>query len=110
MQIQVINFQLKDLPVEEFQTLCDAIAPQWAAIPGLVSKVWIANEATNTYGGVYTWETREALDNYLQSDLFKAIMTNPNFTNATSSEFDVIEGPTRVTHGLAAVVAGSPSQ
>ncbi|HEX5165603.1 MAG TPA: YdhR family protein [Thermomicrobiales bacterium] len=102
MQIQIINFQLRELSVEEFHAVCDSIAPQWAAIPGLISKVWLENEQTNTYGGVYTWESREALESYLQSDLFNGIMTNPHFANATTTDFDIIEGPTRVTHGLVA--------
>ena len=104
MPIQIITFQLRDLSVAEFNALCESIAAQWAAIPGLISKVWLANEDMNTYGGVYSWETREAMEEYLESDLFKGIMSNPHFVNATSTRFDVIEEPTRVTRGLATAV------
>lgn len=104
MHIQVINFQLKGMSAAEFHTLCDTLAPQWAAIPGLISKVWLTNEQTNTFGGVYTWENRAAMENYLQSDLFNAVVSNPSFVNPSTTDFGVIEGPTRVTRGLVASV------
>jgi quinol monooxygenase YgiN len=103
VHMQVITFQLKDMPVDEFYGLCDALAPQWAAIPGLISKVWLQDAETNTYGGVYTWESREAMDAFVASDLFNAVATNPNFVNAASVGYGVIEAPTRVTRGFATV-------
>ncbi len=103
MHILVITFQLDGLSTGEFYALCDELAPSWAALPGLHSKVWLDSPETNTYGGIYTWESREAMDQYLQSELFAAVANHPNFANATVRHFGVIEGPTQVTHGLAAV-------
>jgi hypothetical protein len=54
---------------------------------------------------VYTWATREAMDEYVKSDLFKAVATNPNLAGITSIDFDVLEEPTSVTRGLAGVHA-----
>lgn len=105
MHVQVITFELQDMSVDGFYELCDALAPQWAAIPGLIAKVWIQDVNSNTFGGVYTWETREAMEAYLASDLFNAVATNPNFANARSVDYGVIEEPTRVTRGMAAVAA-----
>ena len=34
------------------------LAPHFAALPGLRSKVWLADAASGTYGGVYTWADR----------------------------------------------------
>lgn len=72
-------------------------------MPGLISKVWLANASTNTYGGVYTWEDREAMEQYRESELFSAVATNPHFAEVSSTDFGVLEGPTSVTRGLAAV-------
>ena len=102
MYIQIVNFNLKEMSEAEFRQLCDELAPTFAAVPGLQSKVWLADPATNTYGGVYTWQDRQAMQNYVQSDLFKAVATHPNFINITAKEFGVLEGPTRVTRGLIA--------
>jgi quinol monooxygenase YgiN len=100
MHIQIINFQLNGVTEAEFRTQCDGLAGAFAALPGLHSKVWLADPATGTYGGVYTWEDRAAMESYLASDLFKAVSGHPNLSGITSRDFGVIEGPTRVTRGL----------
>jgi heme-degrading monooxygenase HmoA len=87
----------------DFRAHCDEVAPAFAEVPGLISKVWLANRTTNTYGGVYTWATREAMEEYAKSDLFNAVATNPNLAGITSIDFDVLEEPTSVTRGLARV-------
>ena len=105
MHVQIVNFHLKDMSEADYRTHCDEVAPAFAEVPGLVSKVWLANSTTNTYGAVYTWASREAMDEYAKSDLFKAVATNPNLADITSIDFDVLEDPTRVTRGLAEVPA-----
>jgi len=105
MHIQIINFHLKGVSEADFRALCDEVAPAFAEVPGLISKVWLANRTTNTYGGVYTWATREAMEEYAKSDLFKAVATNPNLADITSIDFDVLEEPTSVTRGLVGVPA-----
>ena len=105
MHIQIINFQLKDLSEGEWHAQAEEVAPAFAEVPGLISKVWLANPSTNTYGGLYTWATREAMDKYVKSDLFNAVATNPNLAGITSIDFDVLENPTSVTRRLAEVPA-----
>ena len=43
MHIQIINFHLKGLSEGDFRAKCDEIAPLYAELPGLISKVWLAN-------------------------------------------------------------------
>jgi heme-degrading monooxygenase HmoA len=105
LHIQIINFHLRDLSEAEYRAHCDEVAPAFAEVPGLISKVWLANRATNTYGGVYTWASREKMEEYAKGDLFKAVATNPNLAGITSIDFDVLEDPTNVTRGLAEVHA-----
>jgi heme-degrading monooxygenase HmoA len=105
MHVQVIKFHLKDVSEDDFRAHADEAAPVFAVLPGLISKVWLANRATNTYGGLYTWASREAMEEYAKSDLFKAIATNPGLADVTSIDFDVLEEPTSVTRGLAGVPA-----
>jgi hypothetical protein len=81
--------------------MCDQIAPVFRDIPGLQSKVWLADPETNTYGGVYSWHDRAAMEAYGRGDLFKSVLNHPNFTAITAHDYDVLDGPTRVTHGLA---------
>ena len=105
MHIQIINFHLKDVSETDYRAHCDEIAPAFAEVPGLVSKVWLAKSVTNSYGGVYTWTSREAMEEFAKGDLFKAVATNPNLADITSVDFDVLEDPTSVTRGLAEVPA-----
>ena len=105
MHIQIINFHLRGASEAYWRAHADEAAPVFAEVPGLVSKVWLANRAANTYGGVYTWESREAMETFAESELSKAVATNPNFAGITSTDFDVLEDPTRVTRGLAEVPA-----
>jgi quinol monooxygenase YgiN len=100
MHVQVINFQLRDMSPAQFAAQCDELAPAFAAIPGLLSKVWLANATTNTYGGVYTWRDRQAMEAFTRGQLFQAVAANPKFDGITSVDFAVVEGPTRVTRGL----------
>ena len=100
MHIQIINFHLKGLSDGEFRAKCDEIAPLYGELPGLISKVWLANPGTNTYGGVYTWQSRAAMEAFAESELFRAVALNPAFSDITSDHFDVLEDPTEVTHGL----------
>ena len=100
MHIQVINFNLEGITRTEYEAVCDELAGAFAALPGLISKHWLADEKNNTYGGVYIWETRDAYQAFIDSELFAGVGANPALANITSKDFDVIEGPTRVTRGL----------
>ena len=105
MHIQIVTFNLQDLRAADYRTICDGLADVIAKVPGLLSKAWLADELANTYGGVYTWVDRAAMEAYLGSDIFKAVAANPNFTNVQSRDFEVLEGPTRVTRALLAAAA-----
>ena len=45
-------------------------------------------------------ENREAMQGYLESDLFNQVANNPDFINISSKDFEVLEGPTKITRGL----------
>jgi len=100
MYIQIINFRLKDVSEEDYAGLCDNLAPSYAAVPGLVQKIWLANSRTGTYGGVYVWRDKQAMEDFARTDLFNSVATHPNLDGLTSAEFDVLPGPTEVTNGL----------
>ncbi len=100
MQILIVNFNLDGLSEEEFVSACDELAPAFAAVPGLASKVWLADRAEGTFGGVYTFESDQAVDDYLQSDLFAGVRATPGLANISVRRFGVLDGPTRVTRGL----------
>ncbi len=67
--------------------------------------MWLADESANTYGGVYSWKDREAMEAFTKSDVFNAVATNPHFVNITSKDYGIIEAPTLACRGIAAAVA-----
>ena len=100
MHVQIINFQLKDMSDAEYRKVCGDLAPAFASVPGLVAKEWLANLSTNTYGGVYHWLDREAMEEFSKTELFKSVASHPNLAGITSTDFEMIEGPSSVTGGL----------
>jgi hypothetical protein len=105
MELLVVNFELQGMTEAEYYRLCDEVAPAFAAVPGLVSKVWLADVATNTFGGVYAFVDPAARDAFLVSDLFGQVGSTPGLANFVVRPFGVLAGPTRVTRGDAVVTA-----
>ena len=101
MHILIINFNLDGLSEAEYEKGCNEVAPAFAAVPGLASKVWLADRAEGIFGGVYTFESEKAADDFLESDLFVGVGSTPGLVNISVRRFDVLDGPTRVTRGLA---------
>jgi hypothetical protein len=100
MHVQIITYQLAGLGEEEFRRHCEQVAPAFGQLPNLISKVWLADPATNTFGGVYTWPDRAAAERYRASDLYRGLVTNPHIANLTDRDFAIMEQPTRATRGL----------
>ena len=97
MNILVINFNLNGLSRADYEQVCADLAPTFAAIPGLISKHWLANEDTNTYGGVYIWEDKASMLAYMESEIFQSIGANPALANVVANDFEVLTGPSQVT-------------
>lgn len=101
MHIQIVEYGLRDINDADYRSACDGLARVLARVPGLISMAWVADEATNTYGGVYIWVDRGAMEAYLRSDIFNAVAADPNLVDITSRDFDALEGPSRTTYALA---------
>ena len=98
MHIQVVNFNLEGITHDDFLQIADTAAPAFAEVPGLISKVWLSDQEGNTYGGIYTWENKEAMEAFGESELFtNAVKNNPNFVNLSVKSFGILEGPGKVT-------------
>ena len=102
MHVQIVTFNLNGITQAEYEQACETqFAPAFREVPGLLTKIWLSDPPTNTYGGVYTWRDRAALQQYLESPLFHSVATHPNLANITSREFDILEQETRATRGIA---------
>ena len=98
MVIQVVNFNLEGIDHDQYLGAATEVAPAFKALNGLSSKVWLSDKDSNTYGGVYTWDDRESMENYLNSEFYDQVLgSNPNFVNITYKAYDVLDGPTSIT-------------
>jgi heme-degrading monooxygenase HmoA len=100
MHVQIITFQLQALSETDYGDLCSRWAPAIADLPGLLAHVWLADAPANTYGGVYLWRTRHALEVFAASDLFEELTAHPNLAGLQITSYAVLAEPTRITGGL----------
>ena len=92
MVIQVVNFNLEGIGHQDYLGATVDVAPAFKELSGLISKVWLSDEANNLYGGVYTWENRQSMDDYLNSEFYDQVLgSNPNFINITSKSYDELD-------------------
>ncbi len=100
MELLIINFNLNGITENQYAAVCDEIAPAFAAVPGLVRKVWLADSTAGVYGGVYTFETGASLEAFLASDLFAQVGAMKELSAISVRRFGVLAAPTGVTRGL----------
>ena len=70
MQIVRLKTSLSE---EEMLKIAREREPQFAAIPGLVQKYYIKTGIPGEYGGIYVWESKDALNEFRQSELAATI-------------------------------------
>jgi Putative mono-oxygenase ydhR len=107
MQTMIITFTLTDMSDERYRELCAELAPAFAELPGLLAKVWLADPATSTYGGVYHFADADGVEAYLGSALYRTVRTFPNFTGVEMRRFEVDESATSLTQPGVRLVASS---
>jgi Putative mono-oxygenase ydhR len=95
--IQIVTFQLDGLEPDAYRAHAEAVAPAFTQIPGLRAKAWLASPSTNTYGGVYAWARREAMEAYISGPIFGALLATPGIADVVTRDFEVIEPPTEIT-------------
>ena len=100
MELLIINFNLNGITESDYAAVCDQIAPAFAVVPGLVTKVWLADSTAGVYGGVYTFDSSAALETFLASDLFAQVGAMKELSGISVRRFGVLNAPTSVTRGL----------
>jgi len=95
--IQIVRFRLAGISEAQYGEHAELVAPRFRHLPGLVSKVWLANADANTFGGLYTWRDRAALEQYRASDTYAQLTSNPHFIELSDRAFTILLNPTQVT-------------
>jgi len=82
MILQIIKLK-SNLPEEELLKKAREREPQFKEIPGLIQKYYVKTGQSGQYGGIYIWDSPEALQSYRESDLAKSI----------PEAYEIIEAP-----------------
>ena len=98
MVVQIVQFQLAGISPDEYEALAERIAPAFTDLPGLIAKVWVADDTEDTYGGVYLWTDRAAAEAYADGELLAGARQNPAFVNFRSSILARFLRPPRSQH------------
>ena len=85
------------MPTEEFKKITSSIAAQFSEIPGLCWKIWLIKEDRKEAGGVYLFESTEALEQFMNGPLFERLANNPAYSNLQINTFSVAEAPSLIT-------------
>jgi len=98
MQAQLITYQLNDISQAEYlKQMVEPDAPILAKVKGLISKVWLADEEKNSFGGFYLWENKAAMEDFMHSELVKAVVSIPFVKNVSSVDFEVNQTSSLIT-------------
>jgi len=101
MHAQLITYQLSNISQAEYlKQMVEPDAPILAKVKGLISKVWLTDEEKNTFGGFYVWENKTAMEDFMHSDLVKAVVSRPFVKNVSSVDFGVNQAASLITRGL----------
>ena len=85
------------IPTDELKKVMPSVSPDFSKIPGCYWKIWLMNEDRKEAGGVYLFESTEALEQYLNSDLFATVANNPAFRSLQTHTFSVEEAASVIT-------------
>ena len=101
MHAQLITYRLQDISQADYlKQMVEPDAPILANVKGLVSKVWLTDEEKNAFGGFYLWESKTAMEAFMNSDLVKAVVSRPFVKNVSSVDYDVNQSASVITRGL----------
>ena len=75
-----------NLPEEELLNRAKERSSHFNEIPGLLQKYYVKIGNSGEYGGVYVWDSPEALMSYRESDLAKSIPEAYEITEAPTIE------------------------
>ena len=104
MYARIVTFRLDGLPPADYRSHAAQLAPAFLEWPGLLGKVWIADDDAGIYGGIYLFVDRASAERSTDTDIYRSMAANPAFADLSVREFEVLDEPTAITGS--AFVAG----
>lgn len=82
---------------DDYIAAVSPLAEQFAAVPGMVWKVWTLNPETKKAGAAYYFADAESLETYMDSELFGAVKGHPALSDHEISTFQVMGAESVIT-------------
>jgi hypothetical protein len=100
MSVRLLQLNFKfSVTGADYEQAVSPLANEFAALPGLIWKVWILNEAEQEAGGIYLFEDEASVKAYLEGPLAAQVISHPALSDFSVKQFDVMEGVTAITRG-----------
>jgi hypothetical protein len=100
MSVKILQLNFKfSVTGEEYTQAVSSLADQFAALPGLIWKIWMINEADQLAGGIYFFQDEASVKAYLDGPLAAQVMSHPALSDFDAKIFDVMDAVTAVTRG-----------
>ncbi len=97
-KILQLNFRF-DISTAEYEKSGSSLADQFAAVPGLLWKIWMINESEKEAGGIYLFKDEASMKAYLEGALVAQVKNHPALSDFSVKQFDVMEDLTAITRG-----------
>ncbi len=95
-QLLQLNFKY-GMARNEYEDLAGELAGAFAEVDGLEWKVWLMDEEQHGAGGIYLFDSKSSLDDFLAGDLAAQVSGHPAFSDMTARPYEVLDGPSRTT-------------
>jgi hypothetical protein len=77
-------------PRAEYEAAVASLAGPTAAVPGLLWRVWLMNEADHEASSIYLFADGFSLESYLNSEGVASIVSHPLLSDFSVKQFDVM--------------------
>lgn len=106
MPILQVNFKL-NVPADEYAASCQRGCSSdrrrlWTAL-----EIWILNDQEKEAGGIYFFDTEQALSDYLSGPIVAQLANHPALTDVTAKRFQVMQELTSATRGPVSAMAAA---
>lgn len=97
MRILSVRFR-SSTPFKDLEASWLELAPEIAAVSGLLSKTWIQDG--DLLGGIYTFRDQASVDAYAAGPIVTNMMADPALCEFRIEQYDVLENLSAITHGI----------
>jgi hypothetical protein len=100
MNKRILQVNLKlNASAARWTDLADSVANAFAAVPGLLWKVWVLNEEEQEAGAIYYFNSEKTLEAFLAGPLLATVVALPEVRDLTAKRFTVMTRATAITRG-----------